>query len=111
MIELGSRLRIVRTPEECVENTKALRKAVITYHAGKRRACKMQRTPAWADHAAIASVYAEAARLTRKTGIQHHVDHIIPLQGKTVSGLHVANNLRAIPAADNLKKHNKFDAA
>lgn len=36
------------------------------------------------------------------------VDHFYPLKGKAVSGLHVAENLRVIPAFDNLSKHNKM---
>jgi hypothetical protein len=65
-------------------------------------------TPVWADRDAIRAVYRKAKRLTKQTGIKHHVDHIVPLQNDKVCGLHYAVNLRVIPAIDNLKKSNKF---
>jgi hypothetical protein len=68
-----------------------------------------QRTPTWADQQDIAAVYERAARVAAETGIPHHVDHVIPLQGKLVSGLHVANNLQPIPARDNILKSNRFE--
>lgn len=68
----------------------------------------MRRAP-WADSKAIAAMYAEARRLTAETGIPHHVDHIVPLQGEFVSGLHVETNLRVIPGIDNIRKRNKVD--
>ncbi len=75
--------------------------------SAKRRARKLQATPPWADHKKIAAVYAEAARLTRETGIQHDVDHVWPLQGKDGSrGLHVEYNLQILPATENTRKHN-----
>lgn len=69
--------------------------------SARRRASKLQRTPKWADLDKIQAIY-----LSCKKG--EHVDHIIPLQGELVSGLHVWNNLRCIPATDNLKKGNKY---
>jgi hypothetical protein len=80
----------------------------------RRRAQKLSATPAWLtprDHGAIAAIYAEAQRLNEKTGIEHHVDHVIPLVHPAVCGLHVPWNLQIIPANDNLKKSNKFEAA
>jgi hypothetical protein len=52
------------------------------------------------------------ARAYRSVGISCHVDHIIPLNGETVSGLHVHTNLTLLPAEHNLKKGNGYgDAA
>lgn len=59
--------------------------------------------------AQIRAFYNEAARLTWRTGTPHHVDHVIPLQGQNVSGLHVPENMRVIPALENIRKSNKFD--
>jgi hypothetical protein len=79
-----------------------------TYEA-KRRATILQRTPKWdTDAHLIVAKYQLAAMLSQASGIPHHVDHIIPLQGKNVSGLHVFSNLRVILGADNVKKSNKY---
>lgn len=83
-------------------------KAQNAAYASKRRAVELKRTPAWADLRAIEAKFAEAVAVSAKTGIQHHVDHEIPLQGKLVSGLHVPGNLRVIPAVDNMRKHNFY---
>lgn len=85
------------------------RPALMRYHANKRRAAKLQRTPAWACHEAMRAIYAEAARLTAETGIEHHVDHEYPLQGRLVSGLHVETNLRVLTASENSRKKNRYE--
>ena len=74
----------------------------------KRRAAKLQRTVAWGNKDLIDDVYARAKRLTEATGIPMEVDHIYPLQGAMVSGLHVENNLQILPKAVNASKSNKF---
>lgn len=66
------------------------------------KTAKLKRTPAWADLKAIQHFY-EACPAG------YHVDHIIPLQGKLVSGLHVLENLQYLPASDNCSKNNTFD--
>jgi hypothetical protein len=78
--------------------------AAIAQRAKQRR----QATPAWADRRAILALYEEAKRLTRATGVEYHVDHIIPLKGKWVCGLHVWENLRIVTRAVNQRKANRF---
>ena len=78
-------------------------------YLAKYRAAKLQQTPSWASEQLIAAYYAEAKRLEELTGIKFHVDHIIPLQGELVSGLHVESNLQLLMAHENLGKSNKFD--
>ncbi len=74
----------------------------------KRRAVHRLATPAWADRCAMRVIYEQARRITRETGIQHDVDHIVPLKSKLVCGLHVHCNLRVIPASENAKKNNRY---
>jgi hypothetical protein len=70
-------------------------------YVAKHRAKGLNAIPTWADLTAIGRLYAEAAACGM------HVDHIFPLQGETVCGLHVANNLRVLTPLENLKKGNK----
>lgn len=74
----------------------------------KRRKAVERATPVWADHKAIEAFYIEAQRLTAETGVRHSVDHIFPLLGSNVCGLHVPANLRVIPFVENVRKGNRF---
>lgn len=77
----------------------------------KRRASKLQATPSWLsdkDHEQIKRIYTACSNVNKRTGKTHHVDHIVPLQGENVCGLHVPWNLAIIPASMNLSKSNKF---
>ena len=89
---------------------KSANRARCTALEVKRYAAKMKRTPPWltdSHNAEILGFYEKSARLTAETGIKHHVDHIHPLQGKAVSGLHVPWNLQVLTATENQSKGNR----
>jgi hypothetical protein len=78
----------------------------------QRQAAKLQRTPAWLsdfDKLKIQCIYSIAAMLTRTNKEPWHVDHVIPLQGVFVSGLHVPTNLQVMRGVENISKKNKFE--
>lgn len=79
----------------------------------KYKASKAKRAPAWldvVDKAEIDFTYVWCAAL-RSCGLDYHVDHIVPLQGASVSGLHVPWNLQVISATENLRKGNRLEVA
>lgn len=78
----------------------------VKYHSAK-----LNRTPKWltsSDWIEINWVYELAAEMTKETGIKYEVDHIVPLQGKNISGLHCPQNLRIITKSENSSKRNKY---
>jgi 5-methylcytosine-specific restriction endonuclease McrA len=67
-------------------------------------------TPVWlspAHHSEMNAMYARAQELSKKTGVPWEVDHIIPLHGEGVSGLHVPWNMRVVEKSENNKKGNR----
>ena len=88
--------------------------AKVNANNAKRRAAKINATPIWStkeDFKQIEAFYIEAQNLTLATGVQHQVDHIYPLQGENVCGLHVPSNLQVLTATENISKSNKFTAS
>jgi 5-methylcytosine-specific restriction endonuclease McrA len=86
-------------------------KGSVNANTRKRQASLLKRTPKWLtdfDNMKMKCLYQLAVMRTRDSGEDWHVDHIIPLQGKLVSGLHVPSNLRVVPAAYNISKNNSF---
>ena len=101
-------------PEKFAEFNKKSRlknKARVLANKAKYRANKRNRTPIWVDKDhlwLIKEVYELAVLRTKLFGFEWHVDHIVPLNGKLVSGLHVLENLQVIPGTENLLKNNKY---
>lgn len=73
----------------------------------KRKAAQISATPKWANEDAIRKIYAEAVRLTKETGVRYEVDHIVPLQGRIVTGLHWEGNLQVLQKFENQSKLNR----
>jgi hypothetical protein len=95
-------------------NRQKLRPEIASANAAKHRALKLQRTPAWLtdfDKLKIKCLYSVAAMLTRENNEPWHVDHVVPLQGRLVSGLHVPSNMQVLRGVDNIAKHNNFEVA
>lgn len=91
-----SRLYLLRFPEK-----HAARQAA-------RRCKKVEATPAWANTFFIEEIYDLAKRRTKLTGVEWHVDHIVPLKSRLVCGLHVESNLQVIPSVLNISKSNRM---
>lgn len=87
-------------------------KGKVNARTAARHAAKMQRTPKWLnkdDKWIMQEIYDLAVLRTQATKLDWHVDHIIPMQGDTVSGLHCPENLQIILAKENCSKSNRWD--
>ena len=83
-------------------------KAMYVEKLNRRRAAKLNATPKWADRQAIKQFYLMAKWMTDVTGKKYVVDHIVPLQGRNVCGLHVHGNLQVITESENKRKANRL---
>lgn len=92
--------------EKFKENEKRYRKNHSSYYlaqCNKRRADKLQATPKWADMQKIKEIYDDA----KNKGLT--VDHVIPLKGKLVCGLHVETNMQLLTNIENSQKGNRYE--
>lgn len=106
------------TTEERVAHKRAQARATNRKNPARIKANKIkyenklsQATPSWLtakDWADMNALYERARQLSRETGIRHEVDHIHPINGKTVSGLHVPKNLQILTQAQNVSKSNRY---
>ena len=97
--------------KEYDKNRYAENKSYYLHIYNKRRCAKIKATPKWADQDKIRTIYKKAKWLEELTGLKYHVDHIIPLQGDGVCGLHCWNNLQILEASLNLTKKNKYSGS
>ena len=102
-------------PEKVAEyarKTKENNRARIVANKAAYRANRKNRTPAWLtdfDRLKIRCIYSVASMLKRENKEGWEVDHIIPLCGEKVSGLHVPGNLWFVKASENRYKNNKYE--
>ena len=98
-----------RMVKEWRENNAVAYKAYMNQSAVERKHAVRKRTPEWLNDGhrlEIDSIYLYCHSL-RSIGLKYEVDHIVPIRGKTVSGLHVPWNLQVIPTAENRSKGNR----
>jgi hypothetical protein len=97
-----------------MQNYRQKNKSAEAENVRRRQAKLLQRTPKWLtvdDIWLMREAYSLAQLRTQMFGFAWHVDHILPLQGKVVSGLHVPQNLQVISWADNLSKANRVSVS
>ena len=88
----------------------AMNTSLAVFHAAHADR-RVRRSPnRYWGHDEVNEIYANARALTRRTGVRHHVDHILPIKHPLVSGLHVPENLQILTARDNSRKRNKIPA-
>lgn len=79
------------------------------FHESIRRCKKLKATPKWSDLDKIKVLYEKAKWLGSLTGLKYHVDHVIPLQGNNICGLHIWENLQILESSLNCSKNNNWE--
>jgi len=108
------KLKYAEQRDSAVEAARLYRQnnpAKVNAWSRKHQLAKRRRTPSWLsvdDYWMMEQAYELAQLRTKIFGFEWQVDHIFPLQGRLVSGLHVPHNLQVLPAATNRSKSNKF---
>ena len=96
------------SPSEVIKTYYNKHRAKRLHDAALRRAEKKRKTPAWANLKKIERIYQLSAWASKFTDEPLEVDHIIPLKGDLISGLHVEHNLQIISKSENRAKNNRW---
>lgn len=80
---------------------------LVRMYDANRRAQQLKATPIWSDVEEVRDIYRQCKDIQEATGIEYHVDHVIPLNNALVCGLHSHTNLQILKAVDNLSKSNR----
>jgi len=83
-------------------------KSKLVAKKARRRSAKLCATPSWVKAEDFLYIYKECREMTKSTGVEYQVDHIVPLQGENVCGLHVPWNLQILSKIENVRKKNKL---
>ena len=113
--KIKSKLNATHNPTRYGENALPHRRSIYSICGARSRAERLFRYPSWItkqQEQQIKAIYDLRDRLNKcHVKPYWHVDHILPLVGKEISGLHIPENLQIIPAKDNLKKGASYEAS
>jgi hypothetical protein len=93
------------------KNNPEARKAISLKYGHKRRSTQLKAMPSWygeLDEFVISESFILCAMREKCTGFKWELDHVIPLLGRTVCGLHTWKNFQVVPQSYNRRKLNKF---